>query len=258
MPATEGTWRHAHTGRTEADAVLRWIAPASMALALTVAAFLIVRRLIGALTEPLPVAPLIATAIVTLAWAWAVRISASRSMRGNSYLSPRVEWVVTWWLPSIVVVLLAVACSFPGGRIVDWVVWLPVMAASWWLPRRRPAAASRPRATNVPVVSEPTLPSTEQVLQQLSRFRTAEGSEIIRGTLTAEFAAGERSVTLHAAFCPPFERLPHVEAEADDAAATVKVSQVLHNGVRLDVRLAKPATLRRDVCVELSAAENRE
>ena len=261
MPATEGSWQPVAFGRSESRAAVRWIALASVAIALAVATFLVARRLAGALTMPLPVLPLITTASVALAWVWAARIAASRSMHGDSNLSPRVEWVITWWLPSIALMLLAVACSYPGERIVDWVIWLPVIGASWWLPRRwwhAAPASRRLAAANTHAASAQSSHGAEQVLQQLTRIRTADGSEIVCGTLTAEFAPGERTVTLHAAFCPPFERLPHVEAEVDDVAATIKIAQVLHNGVRFDVRLAKPATVRHDVCVELSATEIRE
>ena len=58
------------------------------------------------------------------------------------------------------------------------------------------------------------------------------------GTVVAEFAPGERTTIVHVAFCPPFELLPQVEAEiADGPDASVQVTQVLHHGARLDVRL---------------------
>ena len=95
------------------------------------------------------------------------------------------------------------------------------------------------------------------LLQQMSRSRTAEGHESIHGTLVAEFSPGERTATLHVAFCPPFEKLPHVAAEiADGPDASVKVAQVLHNGVRLEVRLSEPAEFSTAVSLEIAAEEN--
>ena len=257
MPARDGTWQSLGFGRTVPRAALRGVAIGSAALALAVAAFLVVRRLTGALADPLPVAPLVATALVALAWVWGVRLAWTRSTPGDANISASYERLLPRWAPLVVLVLLAAACSYPGGRPVDWIVWLLVMAASWWWPRRYESPAIRPLAASAPLVSQPTLPRSEQLLQQLSRFRTADGNETVSGTLVAEFAPGERTVTLHAAFCPPFERLPHVAAEADDDAATVKVSQVLHHGVRLDVRLARPADRQHDVSVELLATETR-
>ena len=61
---------------------------------------------------------------------------------------------------------------------------------------------------------------------------------------------------MYAAFCPPFERLPTVEVEAvDDAFADVKVTQLLHNGVQIDVRLPQPAASNESVTIELIATD---
>src|SRR4029079_15317041 len=96
----------------------------------------------------------------------------------------------------------------------------------------------------------------ERVLQQLTRFRTAEGKDTIRGTVVAEFAVGERQTTVYIGFCPPFERLPQVEANIiDDFDAEVKLAQVLHNGAQLDVRLSEPAEDALTVSIEFFASE---
>ena len=96
----------------------------------------------------------------------------------------------------------------------------------------------------------------ESVLQELTRYRLADGREAVRGTLRAEFAVGERSTTLYAAFCPPFERLPQVEAFClDGPPATVKLAQVLHQGVQIEVRLSSVADCQQSVTVRLSAID---
>jgi hypothetical protein len=93
-------------------------------------------------------------------------------------------------------------------------------------------------------------------LQQITRYRSPDGSHAIHATLLAEFAPGDRSATLYIAFCPPFERLPTVEVEpAEDADATVKVTQLLHNGAELEVRLANAPDEKQSVTVELFATE---
>jgi hypothetical protein len=93
-------------------------------------------------------------------------------------------------------------------------------------------------------------------IQQLTRYRHADGTQTILGTLLAEFAPGDRSTTLHVAFCPPFDRLPTVEAEAvDDTPATVNVTQLLHNGVQLEVRLPAPAAGPQSAAIELFASD---
>lgn len=99
--------------------------------------------------------------------------------------------------------------------------------------------------------------ATDTRLQQLTRYRAADGTLSIHGTLVAEFAPGERSTTLYVAFCPPFERLPTVEAEViDDASASVKLIQLLHNGAQIDVRLPQPAQEKQTVTVEMVATDS--
>jgi hypothetical protein len=96
--------------------------------------------------------------------------------------------------------------------------------------------------------------ATEQILQQVTRLRTAEGNDAVRATVTAEFAPGERQNTVYVGFCPPFELLPEVEANvADDSEADVKLAQVLHSGAQLEVRLSEPATEPTVVSIELFA-----
>ena len=118
-----------------------------------------------------------------------------------------------------------------------------------------PPQALRPARRSSPA-APPAALTTDQVLQQLARIRTVAGNEAVRGTLVAEFAAGQREAMLYVAFCPPFERLPDVDAHvADDSTATVRVAQRLHNGAQLDVRLPAPADNSLTVTVEFFAAE---
>jgi hypothetical protein len=235
--ATEGTWRELESAGDD----WRWaVAPAlaaSVVLLLVTAAFLFARRVIGALDTPLAPVPLALTAVGLLAWACAVRLR----LRDR-----RVDWL----LPTVLL-LFAIGCSFPGHRAVDWLVWLTVMAAYGLIPattiRRGGRCPSSPASGSVR--------AAEQILQQLTRSRTADGCQVIHGTLVAEFVPGERTATLHVAFCPPFERLPQVEAAADDC--DVKVVQVLHQGARLDVRLGRVCDIPKRVTVEILATDRQ-
>jgi hypothetical protein len=203
--------------------------------------FLFIRRATGALTAPLATPQLVATAIVMCLWALVIReLTAKRA--------------TYFWVSLCTMLLVAIGCSFPIARFVDWLVWLPAIGCIAMLPlvsriqltplRRRPSAAAEADA-------EP-----EQVLQQLTRFRTADGQDAIRGILAAEFAAGERQTTLYVGFCPPFELLPQVEVNVnDDLEADVKLAQLLHNGVQLDVRLSEPAEEAVVVSIEFFASE---
>ncbi len=214
---------------------------ASIFFAIVLGLFLFVRRATGALTAPLPVPQLIATAVIACLWALVVQeLTAKRQ--------------IFFWISLGVLLLVAIGCSFPTSRFVDWLVWLPAigLVAAFpfatrikrWQPGRRPLPASYDHAI------------ADQVLQQLTRVRTAEGKDALRGTLVAEFALGERQVTLYVGFCPPFELLPEVELNvADDSEADVKLSQVLHNGAQLDVRLSEPAEEAIAVSIEFFAIE---
>jgi hypothetical protein len=229
MLATDGTWRDVNDADNWRGAVVPAIV-ASLVLALVVAVFLVARRMSGALETPLAALPLILTAASLLGWAIAARLQLH---------DRRVDWLLAG-----VLALFAIGCSFPGERLIDWLVWMTAFAAYGLIPaRRNPLAGEADKRE-------------EQVLQQLTRSRTTDGCETIRGTLIAEFAAGERSAIIHTAFCPPFERLPSVKCEAvGGPGCEVKVSQILHQGVRLEVRLSRASTAAQRVTLEILAAD---
>jgi hypothetical protein len=230
--ATDGAWHEADdAGQNEWRAAIAPALMASVVLVLAVAMFLVARRLSGAFAESLAPVPLIITAIGLLAWATAVRLRLG---------DRRVDWLL-----AMVLALFAFACSFPGNRAVDWVVWVTTFAAFALVPARRSSPAIGSESDKVAAV-----------LQQLTRSRTAAGCETIRGTLVAEFAAGERTAILHIAFCPPFEQLPTVEAEvAKGPACDVKLAQILHQGARLEARLARASTSAERATIEFSASD---
>lgn len=119
-------------------------------------------------------------------------------------------------------------------------------ALSTFLPRRqRPSAAEAA--------------ATDTRLQQLTRCRAPDGTHSIHGTLLAEIEPGDRGVTPFVAFCPPFERLPTVEIEAvDDASATVKLAQLLHNGIQIEVRVPEAGDEKQTVTIEMTATGTPE
>jgi hypothetical protein len=203
--------------------------------------FLFVRRATGAFSAPLAAPQLVATAIVMCLWALVVReLTAKRA--------------TYFWVSLCTILLVAIACSFPVARAVDWLVWLPAIGCVAILPlatRMQPPRSVQRRFTPSNADANP-----EQVLQQLTRFRTADGKGAIRGTIVAEFLVGERQTTAYVGFCPPFELLPAVEANVnDDLEAEIKLVQVLHNGAQLDVRLSEPAEEAVAVSIEFFASE---
>jgi hypothetical protein len=229
MQATDGISRIYWSEGTARGWPIRQALSASIFAALALGMFLAVRRISGAIIAPLP--PLQLTSAATLLLAWAVAVRAL------------VPGQLAVWLPAGVLLLVAVACSFPGERAIDWLIWLPVFGA---FVASHNANAIAPARRSSPAVE------VEQMLQQLTRLRTVEGRDVIHGTLVAEFASGEQTATLYVAFCPPFERLPQVEVES---SADVKVVQALHNGAQLEVRLPRATKVPITVSVELFATD---
>src|SRR4051794_37331003 len=93
----------------------RWRVSASVAASIffiaALSLFLFVRRATGALTLPLATTQLAATAAVMCLWALAVR----------EFTEKRAAY---FWVSICAMLLVAIGCSFPVARFVDWLVWL--------------------------------------------------------------------------------------------------------------------------------------
>src|ERR1043165_5188529 len=110
MRATDGNsqtllLRAIAAGRPESALVA-----SSIVFAIAIGAFLVVRRAVGALTNPVPVTELVATAAGVCVWALFVRSVAAKPQ-------------AVGWMTLGVLLLFAIGCSYPGNRYVDWLVW---------------------------------------------------------------------------------------------------------------------------------------
>lgn len=218
-----------------------------------------VRRVTGAFESALPTPALMATAAFVVVAIWSVRIVRPQA-RTTALMSSRAVFEARFvaWGPVTAVVLALVAFSWPMGRAIDWFIWLPILAGEavfLWGGRPRTAVRSLRGSlagiASVGPIEEPT----EPILQQLTRIRnTTTGDEALFGTLCAEFAAGERVAVLHVAFCPPLARTPEVHAEqAEGPSATVRTTQILPHGARLEVRLSRESDKPSSVNVDFAA-----
>ena len=91
-------------------------------------------------------------------------------------------------------------------------------------------------------------------LQEMIRSRMTPDTECIQGWTRGYFAAGERSINLHLAFCPPLVSLPEVECnQAVGPPATIKVAQAEPFGLRLEVRLDQLPNEPTEVVIEFQA-----
>ncbi|HYO23368.1 MAG TPA: hypothetical protein VEQ85_00305 [Lacipirellulaceae bacterium] len=227
---------------------------------------LTMRRVAGAITADLRLIPLAGTLLA----AAAIVLGGRVLWRQARVVTPvRLERAFAWF-GAAALLLVAIGCAWPSTGNFHWLLALPIMAGEHlsraaFLSRTGAGAGANPRGPSTAAVDPlphdqgPTPDAEpdpgEQVLQELTRFRGADGLESVRGTLQAEFAAGQRHATLHVGFCPPLERPPAVEVElAEGPEGTVKVVQAFAHGARLELRLAEPADEAFRATISFSAA----
>jgi hypothetical protein len=101
--------------------------------------------------------------------------------------------------------------------------------------------------------SEAHIPA-DDVLQQLTHSRAADGAECVSGWLRMPVAAGQRTGSVHVGFCPPLRVAPEVAVEQiDGPEARIKTAQPFSYGVRLDLKLLAPAEESATVLLQFSA-----
>jgi hypothetical protein len=78
---------------------------------------------------------------------------------------------------------------------------------------------------------------------------------MITGTARIEFAAGERTATLHVAFCPALENDPDLDIEAVEAeGVTIRATDCRSYGLRLEARRGRNSAAPLGVLVEFEAS----
>ncbi len=253
---------------------------------LCLAALMVVwRRAAGALGHPLPSVALIAVGVTIAAVAVGIRlIGRFQSPTGSppTALNSRTPSIAI--LTTAAVLALGVALSLPGttvgGLAAFWAVLIVEEFWAWrpsalrWLSRG--SAVSRPvrfdRAEGhsphrLPAETPPTPTPPEiafdssaippgDVLQQLTRSRSNDGVEQLAGWLRMPFSVGQRTASVHVAFCPPFSKTPDLSVEQlDGPTARIKTAQLLPHGARLDLKLAAMAEEPSAVLLKFSARE---
>lgn len=211
------------------------------------------RRCTGAFVQPLPLGVLIATALVALCAAWLVRI----------------VWLINWpdhptvrWLPSALLVLLAITLWLPGttptaaGALtlmvaVDCILAIALDGARarpfpQWLAERRSRQPTNWRAA--------VLITDASVVQSWTRRHLASGEDAIEATLRAEFLPGQRTEHCHLAICPAMHATPVVNCQQlGGPAARIKVAQVLPHGARIELKLAEAARSPTQIFLRVTA-----
>jgi len=219
-----------------------WWVPFAMLAAST--ALVAWRRVAGGLHTP-PHWPLALLASLCL-WgmAGAIRWCVGRGL-GWGLQGPR------WLLPAAVSALVVLAGASltlegsPPGTVAA--LWIPlVMGETWAWTRRMGNRRSDERVG----------PDGGEVIQRLTRLRLPGGKDVIEGMLHCPLAPGQRTGSVHVAFCPPFAGIPKVTAEQiSGPPARVRLGVVLPHGARVDVRLAaKPNMAPQLVVLRFAAA----
>ena len=138
-------------------------------------------------------------------------------------------WFACFW------VIIGVAWRPPLASVGLIAIFLVLLVAIEWVSRRL-APKTMPASS---------LPETDTVQQQMTRFTTAEGLDRLEGTFWADFPENAMTTTVHISFCPAFERVPRVQVFPKNATDTnLRVVSPKTLGVRVDVKRNNPAITR--------------
>jgi len=227
------------------DGLRVWIVPALFA---ATAALLALRRLDGALRIPLQPATAVLCGLTAIAivGAWRLTVGKRRERAVAERASLKAHGLLTAAL-----VVTAAALSLPGSKSATLVgLWLPTAAAAVLVWSSRKVDGPAKTKWIAPPASNPA----RRMSQQISRFTDAAGRDVIEGTTVARFAAGQRTVSVHLAFCPPFAQAPEMACGiASEHAGEIKTAQCLAYAARFDVKLSNVAATSLDVPISFSA-----
>jgi len=244
--------------RNEAIVALRGAISAILIALLGLAAVVFAaRRMSGALDTPLSPPALLA------AWTLLVGIAAA-ARAGRSDALGRL-------LTSAFLVLVAAAATLPGhNALATMAFWVAIVGEECWawrdrlLPRRSRALSRSHEMPPLEIASRDSIApdvdaSSElepgfDVLQQLTLSREDDGRQRLSGWLRMPLTTGQRTGSIHVAFCPPFAETPEIEVEqAAGPACRIKTGQRLSHGARLDVKLSTAAEEPTSVLLRFSA-----
>ena len=96
------------------------------------------------------------------------------------------------------------------------------------------------------IVQDATLSSN------LTRWKTADGSEALVATLRCSFESGQQNQVVHLPFWPLFTGVPEVEAFViRGPVAKIKTTEVHVHGLRLDIRLDEKVATHTELVLEV-------
>ena len=259
--------------------IARWASVTLLGLLGASAVVMAARRLAGALPRPLEPVPMLAAAATVAIAVFAIRLGwPIRSAAGFASRSALVAMIGA----SLAAVAFGAAISASGthvGAVFSFWGLLGLEEAwAWRQILRRSAGVVPPRAWRFWRRDRREL--SAQIVSERARFCPLFGSRRIpaRGrptrwcsssfaaaaptaatrcrALRGWFAAGQRSGSVHVAFCPPFARTPELSVEQiDGPEARIRTAQLLPYGVRLDLKLAAEAEQDSRVLLQLMRSD---
>jgi hypothetical protein len=272
---TTGSVHRTDSPRLVASLELTGYLRAAVAVMLAATAvFVAARRLAGALETPLQSVELLAAACMLAGLAVIARAPQPSGQVGAGKILVTLAVIAT-------AAALSLGGSNPGALLGFWAIVLGEETWAWrgQLPKRLAIAdpvktligKARPidsghESPGAPGLDwsagaegserEPTEPGAD-VLQQITLRATAEGGQELSGWLRVALAAGQRTGSLHVAFCPAFDQTPTVGAEpVAGPDCRIKAAQILPYGVRLEVKLYEAANEGESVLLWFHAASD--
>jgi len=232
----------------------RYLIRVTVGLLLVLFAILLVRHQIGMFDQPLPATGLISVGILlTLLFAWFHAVQWQQFTESRLTIIHGLEWC----LPLLLSVLVTLSISLPGSSPTALAIMWSLLGTSetgWttalFITRHRqqtdtlvPALATPTPETNNTAdlsngLNESLESSSATLIQQMTRRLRTDGSESIQATTQASFATGQRTATVHLAFCPPLEKPPAIEChQLDGPPCRIKTAEAEVYGARFELRL---------------------
>jgi hypothetical protein len=269
--------------------LIRVVVMFAAVLLLMTAGWLLVRRVGGALQEPLSGAAQVLLGSLLSSMLLAAGPIERRTAAGTS--PGRDSWpLLACMLISMAAVMLGAAITLPGSSVLaSSAFWLLILAGAvpaWLrfalLPRFERRDLEQEPCDAVARLSgsrEAVLPwdvegcasaecevdedeDSEQqllpddVLQRVVRARDQGGSEIVYGTVRCRFVDGQRQQSIHLAFCPPLQTLAHFATD-QVSGPTVQIKTVVAEtfGVGIEAKLTSPSKGPTEVQIQFFAFE---
>jgi|GEM_PF-2684992 len=223
----------------------RFLASVSLWCVLNVVAIVAAaRRLDGALDSTLSTLPYLAAILLPI-----VLGLLAKGLFYSTGLERRVEVSIVTGGLSLLPPILFAAALYPAPSVAVFVLvclaWILEAVGVLYIERLvGPPSRKEESAADLakgPLSAFEHLPEVEaderQLSMQMSRGLDAEGRDVLEALLAAHFEPGQKQLSLHIPFCPPFERTPQVDCEAEDESTVrIKVGTVYPYGTRLDLK----------------------